>query len=121
MVLQLKSYDDIDAAFGKVQDAIDAGELADQFPDNGLRSCPFLCFDDGAGIVVTGCGAVVHAGVAEGHRQRDTALHGRWQVIPSGAGALPVAAAVVRMNARLDAVRSISSRLSSRQGSAGEI
>lgn len=29
----LKSYDDIDAAFGKVQDAIDAGELADQFPD----------------------------------------------------------------------------------------
>lgn len=25
----LKSYDDIDAAFGKVQDAIDAGELAD--------------------------------------------------------------------------------------------
>lgn len=29
----LKSYDDIDTAFGKVQDAIDAGELADQFPD----------------------------------------------------------------------------------------
>ncbi|MDD5803278.1 ABC transporter substrate-binding protein [Blautia sp. HCP3S3_H10_1] len=29
----LKSYDDIDAAFGKVQDAIDAGDLADEFPD----------------------------------------------------------------------------------------
>ena len=63
-----------------------------------------MCFDDGAGIVVAGRDAVVHAGVAEGHRQCDTALHGGRQVIPAGAGTLPVAAAVVRMNARFDAV-----------------
>lgn len=78
--------------------------FADQLPDDGLRGGPFFRVDDGTAVPVAGHRAVVGTGIAQGHRQCNAALHRSGQVIPAGTGSLLIGAAVIGVNARLDAV-----------------
>lgn len=94
----------IERAVSPIVVGIGVAVFADQLPDDGLRGGPFFRVDDGTAVPVAGHRAVVGTGIAQGHRQCNAALHRSGQVIPAGTGSLLIGAAVIGVNARLDAV-----------------
>ena len=84
---------------------IGAAVFADKLPDDSLCCRPFLCVDDSAAVPVAGRRTVIGAGITAGQRQCDSALHRCRQIVPTPAAALDIAAAVIGVDAGLDAIR----------------